>query len=208
MQFRDDSLEHNHSYYGMGCPNDYGDDGALGSDIPCTDTGRILKTADNEEQKNGTNYNLQAAIADSGTTISTDNTLAPDTFCPLGWQLPYSGTGGDYYNKSKSWNYLFTTYSIAFGDGTATDATKIKSYPFSYVYSGLFNWGTGKLYNQASIGQYWSSTILNNILAYRLYTYARAIKLSNGNGRIGGVAVRCTLGIINLKAFHGIRVRL
>jgi len=192
--YKDSNVTHDYTYYGRGCKNSYGDSGEEGSQTPCADSdagGRIVKDGNNQDQKNGTYYTFQSSTSGTGGSMSTQNTNSPDTFCPLGWQLPYSGTGGDYYNQSKSWNYLFTTYTIAFTDGTAADATKIKSYPFSYVYSGIYSWYTGRLYYQSTNGYYRSSTIVDIIVAYNMNTWSSVIRPAGSYGKAGGFAVRC-----------------
>ena len=192
--YTDTNYGNDHSYYGRGCKNLWGTDGYSGSQTPCDDSdagGRYVTTADGETQKNGTYYNFQAATVGAGGAMDTDKTDSSYTFCPLGWQLPYSGTGGDYYNKSRSWNKLFTEYNIAFGDGTATDATKIKSYPFSYVYSGDYNWYTGRLYNQSNDGNYWSSTAISSADAYNLNTWSSVVRPAYTLNKAFGNALRC-----------------
>ena len=200
--YKDTDYSHDHTYYGRGCSNGWGSDGSGGSITPCADSdagGRYVETADNETQKNGTYYNFQAASTGSGGAITTDNTNSPDTFCPLGWQLPYSGTSGDYYDKSKSWNYLLTTYSIELDDGTEVDASKIKSYPFSYVYSGYYYWTVGRLYHQSVNGYYWSSTIVSSTNAYLLYTWSSGIRPAYSNNKVLGITFRCDYRISILE---------
>ena len=176
----------------MGCSNEWGpSDGSGGSDIPCET--RIIETADGEFQKNGTIYNFQASTNGTGGAISDDNSNSSDTFCPLGWQLPYSGTGGDYYDKSRSWYYLFNVYDIAFNDGDRPDAAKIKSYPFSYVYSGTIRWTLGKLFNQTNGGYYWSSTVGDSGHGYTMSTWLTAIRPNLTESKNYGEAVRCVL---------------
>ena len=192
--YKDGALTNDHSYYGRGCKNGWGTDGEGGSQTPCPDSdagGRYVKTTDNETQKNGTYYNFQAATVGAGGAMATDKTDSSYTFCPLGWQLPYSGTGGDYDDKSRSWNHLFKSYGLHIGDGTATDATKVKSYPFSYVNSGNYYWGTGRLYNQSNNGVYWSSTVVSSSDAYLLYTWSSVVRPADTNNKTGGFAVRC-----------------
>ena len=191
LQFIDENYEHDHTYIGMGCPNSWGSDGSTGSDIPCTNTGRIVRDADNEPQKNGTYYHFQAATLGTGVTTTIANANAPDTFCPLGWQLPYSGTGGVYYDKSKSWNYLFTTYDVSFNDGTTSDSTKISSYPFSYILSGRYAWGTGRLYRQNGNGDYWSLTTSSDKINFNLSTWAGGVRITNLFYKLAGFALRC-----------------
>ena len=192
--YKDYNNEHNHTYYGRGCSNGWGTGGDGGSQTPCVDSdagGRFVLTNDNETQKNGTYYNVQATTAGSGAGIAVDNTNAPDTFCPLGWQLPYSGTGGNYYDKTRSWRYLFTTYNMGYEPGTAEDVAKTKTYPFSYVYSGYFNWYTGRLYSQRYDGRWWSSTVLDGNTSYYLYIGSPRLRPFNTSGKADGRALRC-----------------
>ena len=189
--YKDGTVTNDHSYYGRGCKNSWGTSGEGGSQTPCADSdagGRYVKTADNETQKNGTYYNFQAATVGTGGAMDTDKSNSPYTFCPLGWQLPYSGTGGDYYDKSKSLNYLFNKYSIIDDE---TSATKVKSYPLSYVYSGFYNWDTGRLYSQNYSGIYWSSTVVSSPNAYRLFTWSSVVSPANTSSKARGYAFRC-----------------
>ena len=179
----------------MGCPNDWGTSGELGSDIPCVATGRIVKDGNNEDQKNGTYYHYQAASVGTGSAITTNNANVPDTFCPLGWQLPYSGTAGEYYNQSRSWKYLLDSYGITYDNGNVTEATKIKSYPFSYVLSGNFHWAVSRLFYQ-SIGEahthFWSSTIgAGSNAKYRFHIGSMWIQTQSTSGAAGGYNLRC-----------------
>ena len=199
--YKDGTLTNDHSYYGKGCKNSWGTSGEGGSQTPCADSdagGRYVKTADNETQKNGTYYNFQAATVGAGGAMATDKTDSSYTFCPLGWQLPYSGTGGDYDDKSKSWNHLFKSYSLHIGEGTSTsaDATKVKSYPFSYVYSGRYYWATGRLYYQSIDGVYWSSTVVSSTGAYSLYTWSSGVRPANADNKALGNTLRCVLDFL------------
>ena len=201
--YADVDITHNHTYYGNGCPNGWGTDGDGGSTTPCST--RIVQSSDDENQKNGTYYTFQAASSGSGATIATQNTNIPDTFCPLGWQLPYGGTGGDYYNKSKSWHYLLSTYNIQFNDGSIDDANKLKSFPLSYINSGILNWNNGRLYylNKISSGTglYWSSTTWSNDSAFRLSSWTLAVRTGGTSRKNEGDALRChfKVSILNLN---------
>ena len=189
--YKDGTVTNDHTYYGRGCKNSWGTSGEEGSQTPCADSdagGRYVKTADNETQKNGTYYNFQAATVGAGGAMATDKTDSSYTFCPLGWQLPYSGTGGDYYDKSRSWKYLFSKYSLI--DDQAS-ATKLKSYLFSYVYSGYYRWGTGRLYYQNNGGYYWSSTVVSSTHAYYLNTWSSAVRPAVTDNKAYGFTVRC-----------------
>ena len=189
--FIDNNATHDHTYYGNGCS------GGDGSATPCST--RIIQTADSENQENGTYFSFQAATSGFGGTIETENTNSSDTFCPLGWQLPYSGTGGDYYDKSKSWKYLFRIYNITTDDGGATQSIKFRSYPFSNVFSGRFRWDTGLLYNQGDQSYNWSSVVPNPDDAYFMLTYSDGIRPTVTYRKKYGMAVRCFLGISTLE---------
>ena len=178
-EYIDGNVSHDHSYYGNGCPNDWGDGGKGGSITPCST--RILQTYDNESQKNGTFYVFQSATSGTGGAMSTNNTNSPDTFCPLGWQLPYSGKGGDYYDKSKSWWYLYNQYSITFNQGTRASYEQVSSYPLSYILPGFFHWNMGRLYVQGKNGYYWSSTITNVSDAHRMNVWVQGLNVNESN---------------------------
>ena len=172
----------NHTYYGNGCPGnwDSGSSKACGS--------RLTNTLDNETQDIGAYYNFQAAASGSGgTSLTTENANSPDTFCPLGWQLPYGGTGGDYYDQSRSWKYLFEAYSI---NGDQSGSNKIRSYPLSYIFSGIYNYADGLLRYFGSHGMYWSETIYNGTQTFRFYLQTSNNGVDYDN-RVRGQAVRC-----------------
>ena len=147
----DGNYFHDYTYYGNGCENEWGPGGSGGSTKACS-TNKVI-SFDNEEQGIGVYYDYQAATSGTGAAIAAGNTESPDTFCPLGWQLPYSGTGGDYYDKPRSWEYLFNKYSLGSG---VSGANAVRSYPMSYVQPGLYSWITGLLYYQDRHGYYWS----------------------------------------------------
>ena len=180
----DGNFSHDHTYYGNGCSDRWVGDGSGGSTTACSTD--LATTADNEDQKMGVYYTYQAASSGSGAATSTDNTNIPDTFCPFGWQLPYAGTGGDYYDKSKSWKYLFVQYGL----GNNVDSYhKFQSYPFSYVYTGLYHWAYGKLYafSYGGFVVYWSGTVSGSGNAYRI----NAISLNESPGKTNGHMLRC-----------------
>ena len=210
LQFRDGGTNfqlRDHTYFGNGCQNEWGQDGEGGSDIPCSS--RIAKDGNNENQKIGTYYHFQAATSGSGgpMTSESENLPTPDTFCPLGWQLPYSGTGGDYYDKSKSLRKLFDTYSITYNDGGITQVNKVRSYPFSFIYSGSYHWTTGRLYYLEVTGRYWTGTVINTTGAYRLNIWPTIIRPADTDSKNNGQDVRCVNNFRSLRRRHGGRNR-
>ena len=187
INFPDSDYTHTLTYYGNGCPNN-GGTGQPGATKACDK--RILKTLDDEYQENGTYYNFQAVTDGTGAAIQTDNANAPDSFCPLGWQLPYGGTGGDYYNKPKSWEYLFVTaynYDISQMQQT-TD--KIRSYPHSFIMTGYYNNYSGAFYEQGADGLYSSSTSSGQ-QRYTLFFFSGYIVIQYSGGKNNDYPVRC-----------------
>ena len=178
-----------HTYYGNGCDAFYEN----GSKTACSS--RSTNTDDGETQDIGVYYSFQAASSGSGWQENiADNTNAPDTFCPLGWQLPYGGTDGDYYDQSKSWRFLFGKFGFEL---TTTDSpfNLFRKYPFSNIRAGRYNGEHSDLSDFGRGGFYHSVTQNNNITnVYRLLSYA-----STNNGtlaqRLGpkreGQALRC-----------------
>ena len=180
----DDLIAHDHTYYGNGCP---GDNGQPDSYKSCST--RIVNTFDGEPQLIGAYYNFQASTVGSGAAITTDNTNSPDTFCPLGWQLPYSGTDGDYYDKSKSNDFLFNTYGIA---DSQSGANQFRSYPFSYILSGRIRFDVSGLRFLDNAGFLWPMTIGGPGLAFRTEIWYSAVRYADSAfGMNFGYNVRC-----------------
>ena len=177
---KDTNSLHDHTYEGNGC--------STTSTTPCSD--HIVSTYDNEDQKNGTYYTFQASTSGSGAGLSTKNTNAPDTFCPLGWQMPYSGTGGDYYDKSKSWAFLLNKYGYG---PDASGFAGFASYPLSNIRSGSYYWYRGLLqYMKTNILQ-WSITTKYNAssAAYWINAWSTMIKHPDLGNQLMGVSIRC-----------------
>ena len=185
----DTNLSHTLTYYGNGCPVGW-DSGAGGSTVACST--RLISDEENELQKNGTLYNFQSITVGTGASLTARNANASDSFCPLGWQLPYSGTDGDYYNQSKSWRYLLTSYNII--DNTSSNWTEMKKYPMTYISSGIYHWIYGKIFGMSNnydggFAAYYSATNYSSGEAYRL---EKAYPIQT-NGKNNGLAARCQL---------------
>ena len=180
--YKDSNITHDHTFFGNGCRVTWAEGGS-----PEACSTRIVSTYDSEDQKNGTYYQYQAASSGSGAAVAVKYTATPDSFCPLGWQLPYGGTGGDYYDQSRSWKYLFEAYSI---NGDQSGSNKIRSYPLSYIFSGIYNYADGLLRYFGSHGMYWSETIYNGTQTFRFYLQTSNNGVDYDN-RVRGQAVRC-----------------
>ena len=154
----DPEWRHDYTYYGNGCENKWDDHAPLNNQSEVSCSSRLTETADEETQKIGTYYNFSAANPDSG-SVTTENANSPNSFCPLGWQIPYGGTGGDYYDGSKSWKYLSTIYN-------AVNPIPKGYYPFSYISAGA-RWGNGTLGEVGWVGYYVSITSSEGGRLYR-----------------------------------------
>ncbi len=186
-----DGLTNDHTYYGNGCPNGWRDnDPPLygGSTISCSTN--IVNTYDNKEsQKIGAYYNFQAGTVGAGASITTENTNTLDTFCPLGWQMPYGGTGGDYYDQPKSFRYLTSIYGLI----TNSDGYKLALYPFDYIKSGYMNIGTQntRLYSITKFGAFNTRTNRTPTTYFTFSMNDIYITLDSQNGKNSGHAIRC-----------------
>ena len=187
VPYQDNNAEHDHTYYGNGCTGEAGDSASSKS---CTS--HIVQTKDGETQSIGTYYGFQASTSGAGATATDDNINISDTFCPLGWQLPYDGTGGDYYDKSKSWKYLIeTAYDIETNVLNDSAVAKVASYPLSYAQSGMLNLGIARIYLLDDSGFYWSKTNNTSTAGYRLNLTLHNVRLSVSNIKVGLATVRC-----------------
>ena len=195
MSFPDSNAYHDHTYYGNGCPNTWAEGGSTTAcDI------RIEKTFDGEDQYIGVYYNYQAATSGSGAAPSVNNSIVSDTFCPLGWQMPYSGTGGDYYDKSKSWKYVFDEYGIT---NTVAGNKKLRSYPLSYIVAGMYAWfSDGVILGVGSSSYYYSITISGPTDAYNLSFGVGGYTTPAGT-KTGGESVRCAKFLASNHRRHG-----
>ena len=193
----DSNVNNDHTYYGNGCKRSEYPSGGNGSTISCSTD--LSQTIDNETQNAGTYSNFQASTAGSGgKNLGTDNANAPDTFCPLGWQLPYSGTGGDYYDQSKSWQYLFNQYGLI-DDVPGRNAAM--SYPLSLLRGGLFSWYDGKLYNLDGEGDFQSITTKSETRYYWVLITTTVFHKHTDDGKANGRSIRCNprVSILILK---------
>ena len=175
------------TYYGNGCGSGEYPEGEESSKVSCSS--RFSDTLDGETQVIGAYYTFNSAASGSGGySVATLNSNTPDTFCPLGWQLPYSGTGGDYYDQSRSWRYLFTQYSI---NSDRAGATKVVSYPLSYIWSGTYYWGEGVLKYKNATGLYWSRTVQSGASAFKIHAWSSGFDYAAMPAKNAGGALRC-----------------
>ena len=192
----DTNVNHDHSFFGNGCVTtwDTTDPYYGGSLVACSS--RIVNTVDDEPQSTGSFYSFQAASSGSGATVTTENAIIPDTFCPLGWQLPYDGTGGDYYDKSKSWRFLFNKY----GYSMQGDSTPMRSYPFSNILSGWYQFTVGAFQEMTKMSYWHSETVQSSggVYDFRLDSIWR----QHSHSKTAMTNIRCSLILATLKSNH------
>ena len=73
----------------------------------------------------------------------------------------------------------------------STGSLGVRSYPLSYVNSGIYYWATGRLYHQSVDGYYWSSSIVSSIDSYGLVMYNKRLIMAYSTNKRFGVAMRC-----------------
>ncbi|MBR2600754.1 hypothetical protein IKE07_01270, partial [Candidatus Saccharibacteria bacterium] len=190
IKYKDTSRNNDHTYIGNGCPNDWDStDGTNKGGSPVSCSTNLAETYDSETQIIGVYYNYPASASGSSIGISGENIVVPDSFCPLGWQLPYSGTGGDYYDKSKSLAYLNGRYGYS---SSAHGAQGMRSYPFSYILSGTYVNYIGTLFFLDRAGDYWSNTYISpSTGAAGLNLYPISFNTTRGEDLAVGYTVRC-----------------
>ena len=189
-----------HTYYGNGCETD-----SSGSRVACST--RLSTTKDGESQSIGVYYTPKAIFAGYDLSTAQAGATIPDSFCPLGWQLPYSGTGGDYSDQSRSWKYLLVE---AYGYSSALPSF---SYPTSIILSGSWrifsNPDINGLYFMNRDAHYRGNTMKQPSVVYDMYfASGGSTNYNTAEGLDTGMATRCfrirvrslVLGLFNYKS--------
>ena len=205
--YKDALINHDHTYHGNGCPQTWSGTSTIVCGYGTVRTWTGGTSGDlyqGEEQKIGTYYSYTAATEGTGNEDKdvADQTAVPDTFCPLGWQLPYSGKGGDYYNKSRSWIYLLSIYNITMGADLG-GGPAVMSYPFDIIPSGAINIANGYLLEAHENGasgsaNLWLSTMTNRQNADKLQVWWNTVDIRYFF-KSYGLSLRCVI-------FFGTRV--
>ena len=81
--------------------------------------------------------------------------------------------------------------TFSFKDFHSTGSTKARRYPLSYIFSGLYNAGTGNLGYQDGTGNWWSSVAVNNSRAHSLGLDNTVLYQNGDSGKIGELPLRC-----------------
>ena len=195
---KDEEYAHDHTYYGNGCPNDWNNPTG-GSTVACSTN---LVTTFGEVQAIGVYYDYLAATTGSGgpDSLKNNNENSPDTFCPLGWQLPYSGTDGDYYDQSKSFRYLKSMY-LSPGDTEPDIGKKGLKYPMSFARTGIYVTSKGGLALMGVASYLTTITNYTRFAGYKSTVYDDAFSAFAYQDKRDSESVRCDFDISNLEIF-------
>ncbi len=174
--YLDTDKTHEHTYFGNG----------NGPNANLTTVGTTYETTtyDGETQKIGTYYNFQAATIGTGASLTEQYDEAPDSFCPIGWQLPIGNT----QNVDKAFQKLLNSYNIS---SNSAGSNAGRSYPLSYLLSGNYYWDYGRLGDLGSRGRWWSSTIEGEGSAYNLNIHEDGIYAGDNRNMNYGFPLRC-----------------
>ena len=70
----------------------------------------------------------------------------------------------------------------------------MRSYPLSYIFTGIYYWDKGMFYNQKMDGRYWSTNVANQNDAYYLYIPGGTrLLVYYTNNRRFGQNLRCVI---------------
>ena len=121
-----------------------------------TMTTKCSESSANKHWSVGNYYNWTAAVAmNDSSSYTTGDTDVDQSICPAGWRLP---TVSDNYSFQKLLNE--SGYSVSSGT-----SGNIQSDPFYFVCGGYWGGSSGSV---GRGGYYWSSVVINSILAYVL----------------------------------------
>ena len=164
-------------------------------------TGKNLGTSYKEAY--GNYYSWCAATAETcmNGTNPLNNTDAPSSICPKGWQLPVGTTGaGSFqsiyasYPNNATKTYWLTNQTISYNGGTSAGYNGrrfgVNSADAFFPAAGYVH--SNGLYNASSDGYYWSRTANSDTSAYYLYFLSSNLfPGTNVNYRYNGFSVRC-----------------
>ena len=139
-------------------------------------------------------YTFNVTTATTGTALSTDNTNAPSSICPVGWRLPTGGTSG-------TREFAVLNNAMATGTPTASTTNSVATRP-NWRHNGPFEGSLASGYYDdsgfsslaGSIGDYWSSTVGSATDAYYLsFSYSRVYSGQTMNTKSDALTIRCVL---------------
>ena len=172
--------------------------GSTGDDTVFTSLSDCMTTGGHTEAEClhyhvGNYYTWSAAIASNdSSSISTQYTNADNSICPKGWSLPKGRASSD-TAATREFGQLFYSAGVTSSLTATSYATdgfnKLRTNPLFFVRGG-YVYGSS-LYDRASDGYYWSSTVYGSGYAYVAYFYSSYIYSANDNSRYVGFPVRC-----------------
>lgn len=147
----------------------------------------------------GNYYTWAAAIADTSSYNTMDQSTDSTSICPLGWRLP---RGGD-KTRIESGNSDFWNLLIELNAGILPEnyegnpfpvfngglSNRMNSYPNNFLFSG--HGGSSQGYNSGFSGHYWSSTSYSNSQAFGLLYFNGEVRASAFVGKSDGGSIRC-----------------
>ena len=111
---------------------------------------------------------------------STTSGNATGSVCPKGWTLP---------TKDNFVNLITTTYGIT---SSSAGSTKLRSSPLDFAYTGYYNYTSGSLSSETTVGYFWSRTAYSSASAHYL-SFNSSLVVPQGNSSRGlGLPLRCT----------------
>ena len=142
----------------------------------------------------GNYYNWSAAIASNdSSSITAQYTIADNDICPAGWRLPKGLSSATSSATTREFGELFRASGVT-SSLTATSYVPggfntLRATPLFFVRGG-YVYG-GSLYNLASYGGYWSSTVYSSSYAYTALFGSSFVYSAGSYGRTYGFPIRC-----------------
>ena len=165
--------------------------------------GQTITTSD-KFYSYGNYYNWYSATAGRGTYSKSSGDTNGD-LCPLGWKLPYGGTGTSGASLGGTSGGFSNLDKQMGGTGENNSRNSVtgdpmiyywKQFPNNYLNSGYL---TGATLNSAGLeGSYWSSTAYSSDIVYVLAFYGSVLNPSTSNAhgsKYIGRMIRCVVSL-------------
>ena len=140
-------------------------------------------------------YSWHAATAGSGVNITANNTDAPYSICPKGWELPNSRTtvaaNSDFYKLAVAYGMNpEDTYDKTFESGSNFyELAGPETIPNFLITNEMFN----KNFSASGGGRYWSSSVVSRGRSYSLMLASYGVYTNLSISEAYGVAIRCLI---------------
>ena len=151
---------------------------------------------DSTKPQYGVYYTHTAATAGTTANMNNRGDEATGSICPKGWRLPKTGTiakstNNEFYNMAQ--HYIDSLSSSGINEyGYWQNGThNLLSSPQNFIYSGIHNDSSARMYNVGIAGYWWSSTVLNSNRTYDMSMGSSYVSLLHDNDRYYGHSVRC-----------------